>query len=120
MIGRFKAVRGKGALQPRVEQIVDRRATTMTKEYELAVVRLLGDAREDLVVLRKVFVQRLPAPEHGGVGAKAQLLAGHRDRFGGHWLVIDRQVRQPDQFLGVAVLYTSPSPRDGLLSRMPS
>ena len=42
----------------------------------------------------------------------AEELAGLMERFGG--------VRPPVETLDICLLYTSPSPRDGLLSRMPS
>ena len=41
----------------------------------------------------------------------SQVLCVHTDASGGHWAAVVTQI---------CLLYTSPSPRDGLLSRMPS
>ena len=50
--------------------------------------------------------------QQGALGAG--IAAGQRQRAG------DREVQTDLVFLRLCLLYTSPSPRDGLLSRMPS
>ena len=42
------------------------------------------------------------------------------DEFSRAWLGACRRLLKPNGALWVCLLYTSPSPRDGLLSRMPS
>ena len=72
-------------------------------EGELAIAGVARDARKNLIVLRQIFGQRLGAPEHGGAGTQTKRRAIGSGRRGVRRLVIDRQIGQPDQPLGVVL-----------------
>src|SRR5262245_48897601 len=73
-------------------------------ENKLRIGHGLRDAREDLIKLRPVHVKRAPAPEHDPTRPQADVLAAQRWQRVLEWLVVIRQVRQPDQLLGIMVI----------------
>jgi hypothetical protein len=66
-----------------------------------------GDARENLVVLRQVFWQRLRAPIDRGVPAQSELGATDLNRRDIDRLVVDGKIGQPDQLLRIVHLFIS-------------
>src|SRR6202451_4702093 len=103
MVGSMQVERREGASQPLAKQSGDLRAARKLDEGELAIAGVAGDARKNLIVLRQIFGQRLGAPEHGGARPQAErrAIGGSWRRAG--WLVIDRQIWQPDQTPGVGL-----------------
>ena len=62
-------------------------------------------------------------PYHSGSGALGAMEGLRAGGYTGHMTVISREGMQPidrTKLSKACLLYTSPSPRDGLLSRMPS
>ena len=78
MLLRVQPLRGKDFGEALKQQVGDLVAAAIADEGKLAVRHLARDARKDLVVLRQVFVHRLPAPIDHRIVAQAELGAAHR------------------------------------------
>src|SRR5215208_4934104 len=104
MVLRRQSDRRERAVKSPPEQFRDIRALRMLDERELAIRRGKRDARENTVILRQILIERLAAPEHRGAGAKAELRPTDLDWRNIERLVIDRQIRQPDQLFRVVLL----------------
>ena len=107
---------------------IQRQAT----RYELAFAQLLGVAQGAPGVVQRcldrageLFALGQPAGNGAGEGAAGTVVAARQALAGERFAASVAAVQAIMDFMFVAVttgclLYTSPSPRDGLLSRMPS
>src|SRR5580693_9058521 len=72
MVGGVQAESREGALEPLPKQRGDLAAAGKLDEGELAIAGVASDARENLIVLRQIFGQRLGAPKHGSARPQAE------------------------------------------------
>ena len=80
---------------------------------ELTYLQAISDGlRTEMRRDKRVFVI---GEDVGVYGGAFKVTLGFQEEFG-HWRVIDAPLAET----AICLLYTSPSPRDGLLSRMPS
>ena len=110
---------GKGKLEElkQAYRELDAESLIVDDELDPAQQRFLEDALEARVVDRTqlildIFAQHAVSAE-GKLQVELAQLEYNLPRMRGMWKHLERQA-------GGCLLYTSPSPRDGLLSRMPS
>jgi hypothetical protein len=63
-------------------------ASLCDSKYKLAIANELRDLRKYVVVLRKIFGERLAAPENRRIRTKIELLTGD-----GHWSRLGRRIK---------------------------
>ena len=140
-LARGKVVTGDGTKRPpvfTVEQLrrLARTRETIERRFEAPAVERPAEAqpkdqpKDDAAPLSNEELAAWFAPPVDGVDTKREEINGaasYRDRDEGlHWQIRNMgrtKLLTPDEEKALArncLLYTSPSPRDGLLSRMPS
>jgi hypothetical protein len=102
LLGR-KVMARESRLQPALKNRRYRRTIAVTDEHKAAASDALGNLWEDIVVLGKILDQVLTAPIHHFVWSNTDICSSQSEMRGVRRGVVDRQIRQPDQALGIVL-----------------